>query len=65
MYPIAMNVSTRVLPPWLLTGSIGWIAGLGQAGSALLPFITGAIASRAGIGALQPVCAPPFLLPSQ
>ncbi|KIJ59386.1 hypothetical protein HYDPIDRAFT_100851 [Hydnomerulius pinastri MD-312] len=55
MYPIAMNHAGRVLPRWLLTGSIGWIAGFGQAGSALLPFMTGAIASKAGISALQPL----------
>lgn len=36
-------------------GSIGWIAGFGQAGSALLPFMTGAIASKSGISALQPL----------
>ncbi|KAI6019796.1 MFS general substrate transporter [Pisolithus orientalis] len=40
MYPIAMNHAGRVLPRWLLTGSIGWIAGSGQAGSALLSFVT-------------------------
>ncbi|KAL4079401.1 MFS general substrate transporter [Scleroderma citrinum] len=55
MYPIAMNHAGRILPHWLLTGSIGWIAGCGQAGSALLPFMTGAIASKSGIGALQPL----------
>ncbi|KAI6019817.1 MFS general substrate transporter [Pisolithus orientalis] len=55
MYPIAMNHAGRVLPRWLLTVSIGWIAGCGQAGSALLPFVTGAIASKSGIKTLQPV----------
>ncbi|KAI5996336.1 MFS general substrate transporter [Pisolithus albus] len=55
MYPIAMNHAGRVLPRWLLTGSMGWIAGCGQAGSALLPFMTGAIASKAGIVILQPL----------
>ncbi|KAF9219515.1 MFS general substrate transporter [Gyrodon lividus] len=55
MYPITMNHAGRVLPAWLLTGSIGWIAGFGQAGSALLPLMTGAIASSSGIGALQPL----------
>jgi len=55
MYPITMNQAVRVLPAWLLTGSIGWIAGFGQAGSALLPFMTGAIASKTGIGSLQPL----------
>ncbi|KAF8843925.1 MFS general substrate transporter [Paxillus ammoniavirescens] len=55
MYPITMNHAGRVLPAWLLTGSIGWIAGFGQAGSALLPFMTGTIASKSGISALQPL----------
>jgi fucose permease len=55
MFPIAMNHAGRVLPRWLLTGSIGWIAGFGQAGSAVLPFITGALASNFGIKTLQPV----------
>ncbi|PSS32040.1 hypothetical protein PHLCEN_2v2185 [Hermanssonia centrifuga] len=50
-----MNHSARILPHWLLTGCIGWIAGFGQAGSALIPFLTGAIASREGIKALQPL----------
>lgn len=55
MYPIAMNQAGRVLPKWLLTGSIGWIAGFGQAGSAAIPFITGAISSKHGIKSLQPL----------
>ncbi|KAJ3824255.1 MFS general substrate transporter [Lentinula raphanica] len=55
MYPITMNHTGRVLPRWLLTGSIGWIAGFGQAGSAVLPFMTGALASKFGITSLQPL----------
>ncbi|KAI5123262.1 hypothetical protein M0805_001351 [Coniferiporia weirii] len=55
MYPILMNVTGRLIPPWLLNGSIGWISSFGYAGSALLPFITGALASRFGIVSLQPV----------
>ncbi|TFL07867.1 MFS general substrate transporter [Pterulicium gracile] len=53
-YPIAMNHAGKILPRWLLTASIGWIAGIGQAGSAILPFVSGAFASRFGIGSLQP-----------
>ena len=30
IYPIVMNESSRILPRWLLTRSIGWIAGFGQ-----------------------------------
>ncbi|KAK7044714.1 MFS domain-containing protein [Favolaschia claudopus] len=55
IYPITMNHTGRVLPRRLLTGSIGWIAGFGQAGSAVFPFITGAIASKTGIKALHPL----------
>ncbi|KAJ8589363.1 MFS general substrate transporter [Rhizopogon salebrosus TDB-379] len=55
MYPIAMNHAGRVLPRWLLTGAIGWIAGVGQAGSALVPFMAGVIAQRFGIRTLQPL----------
>jgi len=55
MYPIVMNQTSRILPRWILTGSIGWIAGFGQAGSAVFPFITGAIAERHGIKTLQPL----------
>jgi len=40
-----------------LTRDLGWIAGFGQAGSAILPFMTGALASRFGISSLQPLYA--------
>ena len=55
MYPLVMNHARHVLLPWLLTGCIGWIAGFGQAGSAFLPFVTGALASKVGIKVLQPL----------
>ncbi|KAJ7778299.1 MFS general substrate transporter [Mycena metata] len=51
MYPLIMNAVGRTVP----SGSIGWIAGLGQTGSAILPFVTGAIASKTGIRTLQPL----------
>ncbi|KAG8781615.1 hypothetical protein FRC16_002819 [Serendipita sp. 398] len=54
MYPLCMNHAGRVLPRKILTASIGWIAGFGQAGSAVIPFMTGALASRFGIKSLQP-----------
>ncbi|KAJ8078953.1 hypothetical protein PM082_013237 [Marasmius tenuissimus] len=55
MYPITMNHAGRVLPRWILTGAIGWIAGFGQAGSAFFPFVTGALANKYGIKSLQPL----------
>ena len=55
MYPITMNHAGRVLPPWVLTGAIGWIAGFGHSGSAVLPFMAGALSSKFGIKSLQPL----------
>ncbi|KAH9934819.1 MFS general substrate transporter [Fomitopsis serialis] len=55
MYPIMMNHSTALLPHWLRTGSMGYIAGIGQTGSAVLPLVTGLLASKFGIGSLQPL----------
>lgn len=55
IYPIAMNHASRILPRGILTNSIGWIAGFGQVGGAMLPFMTGAIASKRGIKSLQPL----------
>ena len=55
IYPILMTHAARVLPPWLLTGAIGYVASVGQAGSAAVPFATGAVAAGSGIGALQPL----------
>ncbi|PFH48669.1 hypothetical protein AMATHDRAFT_64867 [Amanita thiersii Skay4041] len=55
MYPIAMNQCGRILPPWILTTSIGWIGAVGNTGSAIIPFMTGAISQRWGIWSLQPL----------
>lgn len=54
-YPIAMNVTAKIVPKWILTGSIGWIASFGQAGSAVFPFITGVLAQKHGVKVLQPI----------
>jgi nitrate/nitrite transporter NarK len=51
-----MNVAGRILPHHVVTGSIGWIGGLGAVGSAVVPFITGAVAGQVGIKSLQPLC---------
>ncbi|KAH9886433.1 MFS general substrate transporter [Cubamyces lactineus] len=54
MFPILINHSTTILPRWLLTACAGYIAAAGQAGSAVLPFITGLLASKFGITTLPP-----------
>ncbi len=55
MFPIMTNHAARILPPDLISGGVGWIASWGAAGAAVFPFVTGAIASKTGIGALQPL----------
>jgi len=55
IYPIIMNVGSRILPRSLLAGSIGWIASFGQVGSALFPFITGALSQHFGVQVLEPI----------
>ena len=55
LYPIVMNYASYILPRRILTGSIGWIAGFGSAGIALVPFMAGAITSKKGIQSLQPL----------
>ena len=62
MFPILMNHSTTILPRWLMTACSGYIAGAGQAGSAVLPFITGLLAQKFGIASLQPLSVLPCLL---
>ncbi|WVW78707.1 hypothetical protein I302_100667 [Kwoniella bestiolae CBS 10118] len=55
MYPIVMNVVVEIIPGELQGGTIGWIASLGQAGSAIMPFMVGAISERYGVWTLQPI----------
>ena len=64
MYPIAIHHTTRVLPRHLVTGTVGWMSAFGQAGSALLPFVTGTMAAQLGIQSLQPLCVFPTFFPS-
>ncbi|KAJ7572004.1 MFS general substrate transporter [Mycena floridula] len=54
-YPIAMNHAARIIPPWLLAPCMGWLAGFGQAGSALFPFITGVVFEKVGIQSFPPI----------
>ncbi|KAF8161502.1 MFS general substrate transporter [Crassisporium funariophilum] len=54
MYPIVMNHTSRILPRSLVTASIGWVSACGAAGSALLPLLTGRLATKYGIASLQP-----------
>ncbi|KAF7325470.1 MFS domain-containing protein [Mycena kentingensis (nom. inval.)] len=55
MFPIALNLAGRIIPPPLLTTSIAWLSGISIAGASVLPLITGAIAGSAGIESMVPV----------
>ncbi|KAL1852455.1 hypothetical protein VTK73DRAFT_9216 [Phialemonium thermophilum] len=54
-FPVGISVLTRLLPADLHVASVGFSSTIGQAGSAAFPFLTGAIASKAGVMVLQPV----------
>ncbi|KAG8715778.1 hypothetical protein FRC11_000073, partial [Ceratobasidium sp. 423] len=54
MFPIIMKVTSELVPKRILTGCIGWIASSGQVGSAVFPFMTGALAQKHGVKVLQP-----------
>ena len=53
MHPVAIHHTTRVLPRHLANETVEWMSACGQAGSAILPFITGTMAAR--IQSLQPL----------
>lgn len=48
-----MNATAAVLEPKLAGGAIAYIAAFGQCGSALFPWVTGALASKFGVWSLQ------------
>jgi MFS family permease len=56
IYPIAMKHIARVVPGDLVNGTIGWTSACGGTGVALLSLLTGSMASKWGIGILQPLC---------
>ena len=55
MFPIVMNQCSNFIPHWLLVGSIGWITSFGLLGTAVVPFMTGALSEEFGIVSLQPL----------
>ncbi|CAE6460672.1 unnamed protein product [Rhizoctonia solani] len=55
MFPIIMKVTSGLVPQRVLTGCIGWISSSGQVGSAVFPFMTGALAQKYGVKVLQPM----------
>lgn len=55
IYATVMAHTGRILPPELIGGAISWITIFTSTGSAVFPFIAGAIASRGGMDSLPPL----------
>ncbi|KAJ7121138.1 MFS general substrate transporter [Mycena epipterygia] len=55
IYPLALNRATHIFPKHLLTATMSWMAAMSTVGGALVPFVVGAISSKAGIKSLEPV----------
>ncbi|KAK9458483.1 major facilitator superfamily domain-containing protein [Lipomyces oligophaga] len=55
MFPTAILAISRILPIHLHVAGVGFASAIGGAGSAVFPFITGAIAGNRGVWVLQPI----------
>lgn len=55
IYPLALNRATHLFPKHLITAAMSWMAAMSTVGGALVPFVVGAISSKAGIKSLEPV----------
>lgn len=55
LFPTAVLTLSRILPSRLHVASVGFASSFGGAGSAVFPFITGAIAESRGTWVLQPI----------
>ncbi|KAK7208529.1 major facilitator superfamily domain-containing protein [Myxozyma melibiosi] len=55
LFPTAVLALSRILPSRLHIASVGFASSFGGAGSAVFPFITGAIAESKGTWVLQPI----------
>ncbi|OBT65613.1 hypothetical protein VE03_05596 [Pseudogymnoascus sp. 23342-1-I1] len=54
LFPAAIMVATKLLPPRLHVSAIGFVAAFGSSGAAVFPFVVGAIAQAKGVWVLQP-----------
>ena len=55
IYPITVSLVTKATPHAYHPGALSLMACVSQSGSALFPFVVGALADGYGIGVLQPV----------
>ncbi|KAH6906822.1 MFS general substrate transporter [Coprinopsis sp. MPI-PUGE-AT-0042] len=57
-FPIIVSHSSRILPHWMLTACVGWIAGIGVSGSACLASLQPLMVSMMGGMVLMWLCVP-------
>ncbi|PMB64081.1 Bypass of stop codon protein 6 [Beauveria bassiana] len=55
MFPGAVMITAKLLPKRIHVSAIGFAMSMGGTGSAIFPFIIGAIASKKGVTVLQPI----------
>lgn len=55
MFPGAVMVTAKLLPKRIHVSAIGFAMSMGGTGSAVFPFIIGAVASKKGVTVLQPI----------
>ncbi|KAI6780929.1 Bypass of stop codon protein-like protein [Emericellopsis cladophorae] len=55
LFPGAVMVTAKLLPPHIHVSAIGFAMALGGTGGTVFPFAIGAIASHAGVKVLQPI----------
>jgi len=54
MFPLVMTFTGKVVPRPLVSGAVGWIGASGALGATFLPYFTGILAAKYGIGVSQP-----------
>ncbi|KAJ3498481.1 hypothetical protein NLG97_g1084 [Lecanicillium saksenae] len=55
MFPGAVMVTAKLLPKRIHVSAIGFAMSMGGTGSAVFPFVIGAVASKKGVTVLQPI----------
>lgn len=55
MYPVMMIYIGHIIPASLVPNSVTWVAGFGMTGTAVFPFLMGAVSSKHGIETIHPL----------
>ncbi|KAK5988707.1 Bypass of stop codon 6-like protein [Cladobotryum mycophilum] len=55
LFPAAIVVAAKLMPPEHHVSAIGFAAAIGSGGAAIIPFVVGAVAQHKGVEVLQPI----------